>query len=55
MTLASDICKGDGGLVLPTGLRLGPGHLELLSSLVRLMDLREPVSVLLPEAAPHEA
>jgi hypothetical protein len=49
MTLASDIRTGEGGLVLPTGLRLGPGHMELLASLARLMDLQEPVAVLLPE------
>lgn len=55
MSLASDIHSGDGRLVLPSGLRLGPGHLELLSSLGRLMDLQEPVSVLLPEEGLHEA
>lgn len=55
MTLAADILTEDGGLVLPTGLRLGPGHLELLTSLGRLLDLREPVSVLLPGEEPHEA
>jgi len=49
MTLASDILMEDGGLVLPTGLRLGPGHLELLASLVSLVGLCEPVSVLLPD------
>lgn len=45
MTLARDIRTGDKKLVLPAGLRLGPGHLELLSSLAQLMDLLEPVSV----------
>jgi hypothetical protein len=37
------------------GLRLGPGHLELLSSLARLMDLQEPFAILLPEGEFHEA
>lgn len=55
MILASDICTGEGGLVLPSGLRLGPGHLELLSSLARLMDLQEPVSILLSEGEFREA
>ncbi len=55
MTLASDIQTEDGGLVLPTGLRLGPGHLELLGSLAILLELREPVSILLPEGESHEA
>ncbi len=55
MTLASDIQTEDGALVLPRGLRLGPGHLELLTSLGRLLDLREPLSVLLPAGDPHEA
>jgi response regulator RpfG family c-di-GMP phosphodiesterase len=55
MTLASDIQTEDGGLVLPTGLRLGPGHLELLTSLGRLLDLKEPLSVLLPAGDPHES
>jgi response regulator RpfG family c-di-GMP phosphodiesterase len=55
MTLAYDIQTEDGGLVLPTGLRLGPGHLELLASLGHLVDLREPLSVLLPDGDSHEA
>jgi len=55
MILASDIQTRDGELVLPTGLRLGLGHMELLSSLIRLMDLQESVSVLLPEGESHEA
>lgn len=54
MVLASDIRTGAGGLVLPVGLRLGPGHLELLSSLSRLVDLQEPVSILLPQEDSHE-
>lgn len=54
MVLASDIRTGAGGLVLPTGLRLGPGHLELLSSLSRLLDIQEPVSILLPQEDSHE-
>ena len=54
MVLASDIRTGAGGLVLPMGLRLGPGHLELLASLARLTDLQEPVSVLLPQEDSHE-
>jgi response regulator RpfG family c-di-GMP phosphodiesterase len=55
MTLATAIRTPDGGLVLPTGLRLGPGHLELLASLNRLMELQEPVAILVSEEAPHEA
>jgi hypothetical protein len=55
MILASDIQTEDGGLVLPTGLRLGPGHLELLASLASLMELREPVSILLPDGDSQEA
>ncbi len=55
MVLASDIQMEDGGLVLPTGLRLGPGHLELLGSLASLMELRDPVSIMLPEGDSHEA
>jgi response regulator RpfG family c-di-GMP phosphodiesterase len=55
MILASDIQTEDGGLVLPTGLRLGPGHLELLASLASLMELREPVSILLPDGDAQEA
>ncbi|HEX7553631.1 MAG TPA: hypothetical protein VF378_08755, partial [Geothrix sp.] len=55
MTLAEAIRTADGGLVLPTGLRLGPGHLELLASLTRLMELQEPVAILVSEEAPHEA
>ncbi|GLH71968.1 response regulator receiver modulated metal-depenent phosphohydrolase [Geothrix limicola] len=55
MTLASDLCAEGGGLVLPAELRLGAGHLELLSSLARLVALQEPVSVRLPDGASHEA
>ncbi len=55
MTLASDIRSGDGVLILPAGLRLGPGHLELLSGLARPLALLEPVSVLSAEGAAHEA
>jgi response regulator RpfG family c-di-GMP phosphodiesterase len=55
MTLVADIQTEDGGLVLPTGLRLGPGHLELLASLSHLVDLREPLSVLFPGGESHEA
>ena len=54
MVLASDIRTGAGGLVLPMGLRLGPGHLELLASLARLTDLQEPVSILFPQEDSHE-
>jgi response regulator RpfG family c-di-GMP phosphodiesterase len=55
MVLAEAIRAADGGLVLPTGLRLGPGHLELLASLARLLELQEPVAILVSEEAPHEA
>lgn len=55
MTLASDLQTEDGGLVLPEGLRLGVGHMELLSNLMRLVSLREPVPILLPEGESHEA
>lgn len=55
MILDADILTGEGSLVLPTGLRLGPGHLELLSGLAGLLDLQEPVSILLGEEAAHEA
>jgi response regulator RpfG family c-di-GMP phosphodiesterase len=55
MILAAAIHTADGGLVLPTGLRLGPGHLELLASLARLMELQEPVAILVSEETPHEA
>lgn len=55
MSLAADIHSGDGALVLPAGLRLGPGHLEMLSNLGRLVELQEPVAVLLPEEDLHEA
>jgi response regulator RpfG family c-di-GMP phosphodiesterase len=55
MILVEAIRAADGGLVLPTGLRLGPGHLELLASLTRLLELQEPVVILVSEEAPHEA
>jgi hypothetical protein len=55
MILAEAIRTADGGLVLPTGLRLGPGHLELLASLARLLELQEPVAILVSEEAPYEA
>lgn len=55
MTLASDLSAEGGGLILPAGLRLGAGHMELLSSLARVVTLQEPVSVRLPEGASHEA
>jgi len=51
MCLASDILAADGALVLPSGLNLGPGHLELLSNLARLVEVQEPVSIVLPEEA----
>jgi hypothetical protein len=55
MILAEAIRAADGSLVLPTGLRLGPGHLELLASLTRLLELQDPVSILVAVEAPHEA
>jgi response regulator RpfG family c-di-GMP phosphodiesterase len=55
MILAEAVRAADGGLVLPTGLRLGPGHLELLASLARLLELQEPIAILVSEEAPHEA
>jgi hypothetical protein len=51
MCLAADILTADGALVLPSGLSLGPGHLELLSNLARLVELQEPVSIVLTEEA----
>ncbi len=54
MILAAAIHTSEGGLVLPTGLRLGAGHLELLASLARLVELQEPVAILVSEEAPHE-
>jgi response regulator RpfG family c-di-GMP phosphodiesterase len=54
MTLAADLQTEDGGLVLPKGLRLGPGHLEVLAGLAPLMALREPISILPPDGDPHE-
>lgn len=54
MTLASDLLAEDGSLVLPKGLRLGPGHMELLSNLAGLMALQEPVAILVREEVSHE-
>ncbi len=46
MVLAEDLRAESGGLVLPQGLRLGAGHLELLRSLPGVMLLQDPVAVL---------
>jgi response regulator RpfG family c-di-GMP phosphodiesterase len=54
MVLAAEIRSAEGVLVLPEGLRLGSGHLELLATLARLMELQEPVAILLAEEAVHE-
>lgn len=55
MVLAADLLTEDGGLVLPRGLRLGAGHVELLASLARLVDLQGLASIRLPEGEAHEA
>ncbi len=43
MILAADLATGSGQLVLGRGLRLGPGHLELLRNLEGLLDLPDQV------------
>ncbi len=55
MILASDLLMEDGSLVLPKGLRLGSGHMELLAVLAGLETLQEPVSIRLGEGGAHEA
>jgi response regulator RpfG family c-di-GMP phosphodiesterase len=55
MTLASDLLDENGSLILPAGLRLGAGHMELLSILEGTVTLQEPVAILLQEGKPHEA
>lgn len=55
MVLATDLLTGAGAMVLPRGLRLGPGHLELLKHLAQVLDLNRAVSVLQPEGATHES
>ena len=43
MILAADLATGSGQLVLGRGLRLGPGHLELLRNLQGLLDLPDQI------------
>lgn len=45
MVLRQDIRTDQGRLVLMAGLRLGPGHLEMLQNLAELLGLQEPVFV----------
>ncbi|HEX4844842.1 MAG TPA: HD domain-containing phosphohydrolase [Geothrix sp.] len=54
MCLAGEVLTSDGSLVLPTGLHLGPGHLELLSVIAKRMDLQEFIPILLPTEESHE-
>lgn len=54
MVLAANLLTEAGALILPRGLRLGPGHLELIRNLARVVDLQQPVSVLVTAGAPHE-
>ncbi len=55
MVLASDLHTEEGTLVLPTGLRLGAGHIEILSGLIVLVALQESASIQLPKGEGHEA
>jgi HD-GYP domain-containing protein (c-di-GMP phosphodiesterase class II) len=45
MVLVRDVRTDQGRLVLMTGQRLGPGHLEMLHNLAELLGLQEPVFV----------
>lgn len=45
MVLGRDILTDQGRLVLMAGLRLGPGHLQMLNNLAELLGLQEPIFV----------
>lgn len=44
--LASHVMTATGKLVLFPGVRLSPGHIQLLQNLAELLDLQEPVLIL---------